>query len=326
MKTLYSILLLCISFNISAQHSKSIIKIKKQKHLTDLPSASGVEIINNEIYVIGDDSPYLYHLNNNFSIIDKILLTGNDSTTNGRVPKAIKSDFESMASFYFENEIVFAVLSSGSKEVTRDTIHIISLPKKKILFSKNIRPLFDVIRAKANFTETDEINIEALAINETNVFMMQRGNNNENIIISFNRDNFLDFVFTEDGKLPEFKIYWFTLPSLDKTVSGFSGACILPNNSGLLFTASLEATTDAYSDGEILGSYIGIIDFSNINKRTHKTELIKHENTPIKTKLEGISVRTIDENQATVIAVSDNDDGTSWIYEIEIDIKQLFNK
>ena len=326
MKTLYLLLLVSLSFNVLAQKSNNITKINKQKHLDDLPSASGVEIINDQIYVIGDDSPYLYQLDSDFSVIDKTLITGNDSTSNGRVPKAIKSDFESMASYHLENDILIAVVSSGSKEVTRDTIHLISLLKKEILFSKNIRPLFDVIRKKASFSETDEINIEALAINKTNVFMMQRGNNNENIIMSFDKDNFLNYITTNDNKVPEFKIYRFSLPSLDNTISGFSGACILPDNSGLLFTASLEATTDAYSDGEILGSYIGVIKFDNLENGILSTELITKENKPLKTKLEGITVKTMDKNKATVIAVSDNDDGTSRIFEIEIDFKLLFNK
>lgn len=326
MKTIYLLLLTTIYISVNAQDDNSIIKINKQKHLTDLPSASGIEIINGEIYVIGDDTPYLYKLDSNFSIIHKTLLTGNDSTIDGRVPKAIKSDFESMASFSFENDILIAVLSSGSKEVMRDTIHIISPLKKKVFFSKNIRPLFEAIRIKANFSTTDEINIEALAINETKVFMMQRGNNNENIIISFERESFLNYIRSDIAEVPMFNVYWFILPALENTVSGFSGVCILPDNSGLLFTASLEATTDAYSDGEILGSYIGLINFKNIDNGIVKTESIKQDDIPLKTKLEGICVKEFYTNKAIVIAVSDNDDGTSRIFELEINIEELFNK
>lgn len=326
MKTIYLLLLTTIYISANAQIDNSIIKINKQKHLTDLPSASGIEIINGEIYVIGDDTPYLYKLDSDFSIIHKTLLTGNDSTIDGRVPKTIKSDFESMASFAMDDDILITVLSSGSKKVTRDTIHIISYKKKKLLYSKNIHPLFEAIRVKANFSPADEINIEALAINETNVYMMQRGNNNENIIISFERENFINYIRSGNSEVPTFNVYWFTLPALENTVSGFSGACILPNNSGLLFTASLEATTDAYSDGEILGSYIGLIHFNTIEEGIVKTELIRHNNMPLKTKLEGICVKDLDKNIAIVIVVSDNDDGTSRIFELELNIEQLFNK
>jgi len=326
MKIHYLIIFYFICFNVNAQQNESIIKINKEKHLTDLPSASGVEVINGNIYVIGDDSPYLYQLNNDFSIIDKMLITGNDSISGRRVPKAIKSDFESMASFSDGNDILLVVLSSGSKEVTRDTIHIISTLSNKVLLSKNIRPLFDVIRIKADFLESDEINMEAMAINETNVFIMQRGNNNKNIIVSFDRNSFMNYLYSDDTQIPEMNIYWFTLPTLENTISGFSGACFLPDNTALLFTASLEATSNAYDDGEILGSYLGIINLTNIENDKIKTELLSIDNKPIKTKLEGLSVKAMNNNNATVIAVSDNDDGTSWIFEFELNINQFFNK
>ena len=326
MKIHYLILLFFISINVNAQNNESITKINKEKHLTYLPSASGVEVINGNIYVIGDDSPYLFQLDYDFSIIDKMLITGNDSMSGGRVPKAIKSDFESMASFSDGDDILLAVLSSGSKEVMRDTIHIISTLYKKVLHSKNIRPLFEVIRTNANFLKTDEINMEAMAFNETSVFIMQRGNNNKNIIVSFDRKVFMNYLASDDTQVPEMKIYWFTLPTLDNTISGFSGACFLPDNKTLLFTASLEATSNAYDDGEILGSYLGIINLTNIENGGIKTELLSQDNKPIKTKLEGISVKAMNNNNATVIAVSDNDDGTSWIFEIELNINQFFNK
>ncbi len=116
------------------------------------------------------------------------------------------------------------------------------------------------------------------------------------------------------------EIYWFTLPALDNTTAGFSGVCILPDNRGLLFTASLEATNDAYSDGEILGSYIGLVKFENLENGIIHTELIKQNNKTLITKIEGISVKSMDKNKANIIAVSDNDDGTSWIFEITLDI------
>ena len=92
----------------------------------------------------------------------------------------------------------------------------------------------------------------------------------------------------------------------------------MPLNNGLLFTASLEATSDATSDGEILGSYIGIIEFSNFNHRITDTQILKVENKILKTKIEGIAVKSMQNNKVKVICVSDNDNGTSWIYELRV--------
>jgi hypothetical protein len=320
MKT-YLLLLLILTNLISfSQNDNLSLKIINQKHLSTLPSSSGVEIVDGKIYVVGDDSPFLFELNKDFSIIAKHKITGNDSTQNGRVPKEIKSDFESMAYFSHKNKKYLAVLSSGSKKITRDSIHIISIRNKQLLRSKNIRQLFEKIGNKAGFSKDDEINMEALAISDSLVIMLQRGNNNENLVVAIDRNSFMDYVFLNKQDLPKFNIYRFQLPVFENTISGFSGACILPNRNGILFTASLEASTDAYSDGEVLGSYVGIIEFKNFEKGILQTNLVKNNNEILKTKLEGISLMSVKKNKATLICVSDNDDGTSWIFEIEFPI------
>lgn len=317
MRTLFLLLIIGISLSGISQEKQNSIKLLKQKHLTNLPSASAVEYINGEIFIIGDDSPFLYKLDSNFSIVDKTLITGNDSTHNGRVPKPIKSDFESMTSFSKGNNTFLIILSSGSQKVTRDTIHLFSLNKNKVTLSKNIRPLFDKIKTKAGFSEDDEINFEALAVNSSSIFMLQRGNNNENMIVSFNKKDFLKYLKKGNAKIPDFHINSFRLPELQNTIAGFSGACVLSNNSGLLFTASLEASLNAYDDGEILGSYIGIIKFDDFKKGLSETQLVMANGKVLKTKLEGITIKTVTDNKITIIAVSDNDDGTSWIFEME---------
>ena len=311
--------------SVLGQTEDNPIKIIQHKHLLDLPSASGIDILNDTIYVIGDDSPYLFQLDYDFSIIDKFLITGNDSIVNGRVPYKIKSDFESMDIFSDKGELFAMILSSGSKKIKRDSLHIISLSKDELVLSKNVRSLFTEIGKQAGFKTDKEINIEALALNDDKVFMLQRGNNNDNIIISLDRTSFIKYL-ENNGRVPELNIYEFSLPSMQNTVSGFSGVCLLPYNSGLLFTASLEATEDSYNDGEILGSYIGIINFEDLEKGKTNTAIIKYEGKVLKTKLEGISIKYFNNNKINAIAVSDNDNGTSWMFEFEIDIYGLINK
>ncbi len=103
---------------------------------------------------------------------------------------------------------------------------------------------------------------------------------------------------------------------LENTIAGFSGACVLQDNSGLLFTASLEATSNAYNDGEILGSYIGTIKFNDFDKGISNTKPVIVNGEILKTKLEGVSIKSFKNNELKIITVSDNDDGTSWVYEI----------
>ncbi len=297
------------------------LKILNRKHLLNLPSASGVEIIEGDIYVIGDDSPYLFKLDEDFNIQGRFLLSGNKKTVNTRVPKSIKSDFESIALYNDQNGNAFlSVLSSGSKFKTRDTLHVFSLSEKKLVASKNIRPLFEAIRKNAGFSTDDEINIEAFAIGREKVFLMQRGNNNTNILVVINREKFLNYIFSRDPHLPEIDVRSFLLPSLKNTTAGFSGTCLLPDESGLIFVASLEATSNSYDDGEILGSYVGVIKL-NSNENNIEAAVLKKEGEPVKTKLEGIAVKSYKNNIFQIVVVSDNDDGTSVIFDIELELE-----
>jgi hypothetical protein len=306
---------------LNGQNDNLKLTMLNIKQLDTLPSASGIEIIEGSIYVVGDDSPYLFKLDVDFNIKDKFLLTGNKRTENNRVPKSIKSDFESIASYTNKNGNTFlSVLSSGSKLETRDTIHVFSLSEKKLVASKNIRPLFDEIREKANFSSSDEINIEAFAIGREKVFLMQRGNNYTNILVVVDRENFLNYIFSTDSHLPDIDVRSFRLPSLKNTTAGFSGACLMPDESGLIFVASLEATSNAYDDGEILGSYIGFLKL-NDHENNIETIILRKDDKPLKTKLEGVAVKSYKNNTYQIVAVSDNDDGSSMIFDLELELE-----
>jgi len=317
MRTYFLLPLLLIGFLSNVQNKISKITITKSEHLSWLPSASGVEYLDGKIYIIGDDTPYLYELNGNFSLIEKYKLSKNDSTVNNRVPKAIKADFESMAVYKDGEDTFFMVLSSGSKETTRDTIHLFSISKQENAASKNIRPLFENIRKAAKMSPTDEINIEALAIGKQKVYMLQRGNNDLNLVIVFGLNEFMQYITKSSYKAPQPEIFSFKLPEMKNTIAGFSGACLLPGESGLLFTASLEATSNAYDDGEILGSYIGQIKFTDFGESNLNADLVTQNGKVIKTKLEGISIKSENNQSINILCVSDNDDGTSRVFEIE---------
>jgi len=317
MRTYFLLVFLFIGFLINAQNNNGKITILKSEHLTWLPSASGVEYVEESIFIIGDDTPYLFELDNAFNKTNKYLLSKNDSTVNGRIPKAIKADFESMSLYKEGEEILFLVLSSGSKEITRDTIHLFSISKQEKVASKNIRPLYENIRKAAKMSPADEINIEALAIGKQKLFMLQRGNNDLNLIITFDLSEFMKYITNSSNKIPQPEVFSFKLPRMENTLAGFSGACMLPSQNGLLFTASLEATSNAYDDGEILGSYIGQIKFDEFEKSNLNATLVTQNGKAIKTKLEGITVKSETRKSLHLLCVSDNDDGTSWIYEIE---------
>lgn len=317
--------LITISILLSSCGDKS----KKQVHLSQpvsihlnaLPSASGISIYNNSIYVVGDDSPWLYELDNNLNIINKILVSGIDTLFEGRTPKFLKADFEGSEIISNGDYFEIVIISSGSSLHTRDTAHIINISGEQKHYSKNLRPLYEKIKLISNLPVQNEINIEGIAFSDEHAYLVHRGNVSENLLIEINRDEFLYFI-KGVRPIPDFAIYRYYLPMFNGISSGFSGICLNPDNTGLIFTASMEDTNDEINDGEILGSFVGIIPFSGMADGEFSASLLLVNSIPWQKKLEGISVLNIDDiGRIQVITACDNDDGTSDIITFNIFIQ-----
>ncbi len=296
-------------------------------HLTNLSSASGISIHNQIIYVVGDDTPWLYKLDNNFNIKSTTQISAINTLFNDRVPKQLKADFECAEIISDGNSHEIVIISSGSSLHTRDTAYIISISDIGKSYVKNLRPLFENIKSKSNLPETNEINIEGLAFSTDYAYLLHRGNVSENMVIEINRDDFLAYV-KQNGSLPEFIIYKFNLPTYKGISSGFSGACISPDSLNLIFTASMEDTKDEINDGTVVGSFVGVIPFSGMSKGEYQASLLLDNGIRMKKKLEGIAVVSLFANRETinntnifdVITVCDNDDGTSDIITFNIEM------
>lgn len=306
----------------SGKVNKITTDITQHKFFPKLSSASGVEVINKKIMFVGDDLPFLFTLDEQWNVIKKQKISGIDSIVNGRTPKSLKADFESIAVLVKNGRPNYLIMSSGSEIVTRDTAFLVPIHDDGTVIKKNMRPLYDVIKQKASLNSTNEINIEGLAFSHQNAYLMHRGNVSENFIVELDLSSFLDFLVTENQTIPEMNIYNFNLPRDEKVSSGFSGACFLPELNGLLFTASLESTTNEIDDGAILGSYIGFIGLPDLKTGDYHAELITQNGKTLLKKQEGITVKSKDGNKYQVLTVCDNDDGSSDLFEIVLTINQ----
>ena len=305
-------------FACTQQSAEIKVKVVKQVHLERLSSASGISYRDNIVYVVGDDSPWLHKLNEDFEIIEKIRISPIDSMPGGRMPKSIKPDFESMGLAELNNKNYLFILSSGSVKDSRDTSYWNYLERENLFHKKNLRSVFELIKSKSVMSAEDEINIEGLAIDDEKLYLFHRGNVSGNFVAVFALKQFLNFLENDSFTMPEPEIHFFTLPEYNQLRSGFSGACMMPGNDGILFTASLEKTDDVISDGAVLGSYVGIIPLKGMAKGSYQSAFVKVENEILPVKLEGITIKSFEENKLMAVAVCDNDDGTSEIINLEI--------
>lgn len=317
--SLFAITLL-IGFSCNSTNDYQLkVSITEHIYYDNLSSASGVSLIDNHILLVGDDIPWLVQLNDELVVEKKTQLSGIDSIVAGRTPYSIKADYECMETFNDDGILKTLVLSSGSKLNSRDTAILISYGDSLNIQKRNIRSLFEKIKKMAKIGD-EEINIEGLALTDQKAYLFHRGNISGNFIIEMKRTDFLHFIEKGESNFKDISLYQFDLPIFNEVASGFSGACYSDCYNSILFTASMEDTKTVTADGEVLGSYIGIIPIDKIDEGIYYSTLLKKDDIVLAKKLEGISIEKSDGNEINVISICDNDDGSSDLFRIRLTI------
>ncbi|MBJ6119508.1 hypothetical protein JAO76_14965 [Pontibacter sp. BT310] len=296
----------------------------------NIPSGSGIETAPEGYYIIGDDSPFLYLVGKDFTFTEKYALFDTSDFKNGRIPKPLKPDLESLATINYKNKNYLLTLGSGSSEA-RNLGYLIELPivaGKAVVKQFSFRKLMDALQQDTTVVGEELLNIEGLAISDENVYLLQRALNKAgNVVLTIKVSDFTAFLF-EDKPLPAPTATFFRLPTLQHYQAGFSGAFILDDK--LFFTASIESAPNAILDGEVLGSYIGYIPLADLTEtiaagKTIVAKAAKVTDNKGKTytgKIESLVVEKADKpGNYRVIAISDDDQGHSELLEVEFIVK-----
>ena len=111
------------------------------------------------------------------------------------------------------------------------------------------------------------------------------------------------------------------LPSLSGRTAGFSGATLLPDTESFLFTASVECSDDPIDDGEILGSFLGILDATSSGYEVRWCEPLRDaDGAVLPIKVESVTVlRREARGLCHLLMVTDSDDGDSEILEASLE-------
>lgn len=275
--------------------------------LENVPSGSGIAKSGDAYYVIGDDSPFLFTLNEEFEVISKTRLLDSDELLGKRIIKCEKPDFETLEMIN-ENELV--VFGSGSKSPQRDVFVRILLKDSVIVESYVITDFYDRLR-NLPLLQDSELNIEATAFRDNHIFLFNR---KKNLIIKFEYSDLLSYIKGEAAfPKPEIKEYF--LPTINGIEAGFSGATALKAELKIIFTAAVEDTDNAYDDGEILGSFIGMIDISD-NNLADIIDYCAVPSTEQNFKVESVTIEEeISSGKTRVVLITDDDMGNSIIIE-----------
>ena len=290
------------------------LKLLNRKILPNIPSASGIELYNNKLYIIGDDSSWLYILDKNLNQIERIALLKKEKLSDQPIEKNKKPDFEAMTFAKVKGEDILFVFGSGSKPKKRDKLIIVFPEKQHAVIRFSLENLYNTLRKK-EIEEEYKLNIEAAAANSNNLYLFQRGNvSGRNLLFSFPLSDFADYVLNDEAKIPNYTVSSFILPEINSIRSGFSGASMLDDKK-ILFSTSVEDTKNEIDDGAVLGSFIGIL---NPQTKEMDSKPIQEGTDPLPLKIESVCVIQTQEKIHTLYAVTDSDGGDSELLEIEL--------
>lgn len=238
------------------------VTTQQQKTYASLPSASGIALVDSTYYVVGDDSPFLYRLDRQFSQTWKLALFDTTGFATGRLPKAVKPDLESIAHFTYGRDNMLLLPGSGSGEM-RNRAFLVNLTDKMQVQELDFSRLYTFLKRVLRFETEGDLNLEGLAMDNTYTYLLQRAlGASTNMLLRFDTQAFKQFLMNK-GNLPAVAVYHFELPQVGGHKTGFSGAYTL--GSQLFFTASAEDTPNAVADGEVIGSIIGVIDLNALS-------------------------------------------------------------
>ncbi len=279
-----------------------------KSQLIDYPSGSALEYRSNTLYVIGDDVNYILCLDENWNKIKELKLF---EFTGERIPKPDKPDLECATII---GEMLY-VVGSGSKSPQRDVAFLINLSDNKIK-KISTAAFYSIFRDRHII---GEMNIEGFTDCKDKLLFFNRGNTQQPNQLIVTDHKILKKQFPD-----KFKVIPIQIGRMNDVALGISGACYDDKNDILFLTTSAENTCNAYDDGEIIGSAIGIV--YNAYKKLQEKEFIIDElielstiNTAFaKQKIESICIIKQTDKNYSFTLVADNDDGKSVLFEIEI--------
>ena len=321
------LLILCSLLSVSAAAADPAFSLQlgRAEHVQSISSGSGMVPYGNGYLVVGDDTPYLFTVDRHFSLRDQTLLKPYPMSYR-RIDKAIKPDYEAMARFVHRGDDWVLILGSGSKKNVRETGFLLSADQR-VVIERSLAPLYQQLATSGGLRGKQTLNVEGLAVAGDQVFFLNRGNSGPNLIFRADLEEVVAYMRGEHEALSRIERYDVRLPVVQGFEATFSGADYWPQLDALVFSASVEATGDAYADGAVLGSYLGVVRLEQlrsgtINDLSDTLVRLRQKGRPLLTKVESVAITESDARQAKGALVSDNDDGSSVFFNFKLTLKR----
>lgn len=251
-------------------------------HIIGIGSASGLIYKDNSLFIIGDNSGFLYE----YSVESKNLQRHQIVENAGEnIAKSEKPDFEAITHF---GDTLY-VFGSGSTEKRNSMVEINTVAKE--IRTNDLADLYKVMQSFGEI-KPEDFNIEGAVYTGEEWYLFNRGNGK----------SAKNVLFTIQGKnlVNEFSILAnnYKLPKIKGVRSSFTDAVAVDNK--IYFLSTAENTNSTYNDGEILGSFIGCIDTKTMKITFTKKISDTH-------KFEGLTVYRNSADSIEFLLCEDND-------------------
>jgi hypothetical protein len=290
-----------------------------------IPAASGMAMVENRLFVVGDNSPLLFELDQQFNIVAATTIREYPVDDKGLIKKKNKPDFEAMANFHWQEQHWLLIIGSGSKPDVREWAFMICADDTSVCYEKKLTDLYRQFYAIGNLHGEQTLNIEGLTVADGQAYFFNRGNSARNMIFRTSLDDLISYI-TNASITIKIEHVTATLPSVDQYGAGFSGADFWPAAKALVYSASLEVTNDAYNDGEILGSYIGLIVLADWQDGetldlSHSAQPLLQDGRNLIAKVEAVTLLEFTQHEAKAVLACDNDNGSSEFFTALLTLK-----
>lgn len=311
-----STLFLLLSLLSACQESAPAYRLLERGEMVGLPSASGSNWLGERLYVVGDDSPYLFELQRNGQAAIAALLVDSAEAPAQKWPKGQKMDFEAVASGPYLDQEALWIFGSGSKSPQRDVLIVYCPDCPQTLYRYSLLHFYGQLRQSAAL-DGEELNIEGAAwIGDEMILLNRQGNR----LLRWSRADFLSLL---DPAQPfvEPQVSVLRLPAIDQLEATLSGLCYDAAQDRVIFTASVEDNRDPVADGAILGSVLGQFPWSDLAAewRPQAWVLRDSADAPLTVKVESVALLAWEGTAAPeLILVTDSDGGASEFLRVSI--------
>lgn len=280
------------------------------RELKDFPSGSGIEYVDGNVYIVGDDAANVLVTNKRWNARHTIKLFDSDQK---RISKKNKADLEATTALYLDNENYLLVMGSGAAEPRNKGI-LVNLKNEKVK-SFDTSVFYERIKKKG----VTDLNIEGAVQVHEFLVLCNRANNThpQNTLIITSPDFFRR---QEDAQIDLLDIDF----SAYEGAIGISGLTYSYVHDQLIFTTSVEDTADSYNDGPIGISYLGIVENGYRKIWRHKmkvNELIDLPGTHSEFKghkVESVCIQSERNRSIKMHMVADDDTGESFLFKVRL--------